>query len=195
MQYSRAFYTGSKTPLLSFSDGSQIFWDVGERDGFKTISYMIFYGKSQKPKANYYIKNKTFDNTLEEFVQVIQRFAARIERVLNEKTKQKLERKAETGAKRLEIGSILHGQWGYEQTNNEFWQVTGMSASRKTCTIKRLKVDHRQTGSMQGFDFPLPGEFTGKEETNKLIVRDSISCKHCTLNLWDGLEKHSSSYA
>lgn len=39
---------------------------------------------------------------------------------------------------KLKIGDILHASWGYNMSLNDFYEVTGISPTGKTCTLRHL---------------------------------------------------------
>jgi hypothetical protein len=189
----RTSYTNGLARLIGFNDGSEIFWLA--RPSENNVSYMVFYGKAQKPKDHYIIRRPTFEKVLEALSDVVSRVSNGIDRNIARKAESKRSRKDATGAKRLEVGSILCGSWGYEQTNVEFFEVIALSASGKTCTIQEIKHDEKQTGWASGQCLPLPGEYVGQPLKNRLIVNDSVRCEFCSLRIWDGREQYASHYA
>jgi hypothetical protein len=191
IEHKREFYTADMTRLIGFRDGSEIFWRLTET----AILYKVFYGKAQTAKEFYSIKRISREKQLAAFADAVERTSAAIESSIAFKAERIASRKAASVAKRLEVGSILCGSWGYEQTNVEFYEVLELSASGKTCTIQRIKCDEKPTGFMSGRCLPLPGEYVGQPLKNKRISFDSVSIECCTLTLWDGREQYASHYA
>jgi hypothetical protein len=79
------------------------------------------------------------------------------------------ERMAERAAARkaphtLKVGDVLHSQWGYEQTNNDYYQVTALIGARMV-EIREIGNDYRERGgfaAMAGTSRPMPGKFIGE---------------------------------
>lgn len=191
IQHLRQNYTLNFQKLITFADGSEIYWRIN-RD-LNQVVYKVFYAKQQTTKEHYSIKRKTFDRALEEFGAVVEKVSRSIEATLKYKAEAKAQR--QRGAQRLETGSIICGTWGYDQTNVEFYEVTAISATGKTCTIQKIKHDEKPTGNMSGKCFPLPGQYVRQPLKNKRIVNDQVSLDFCVLQLWDGRELHASHYA
>jgi hypothetical protein len=183
-------YTVGFQRLLSFDDGTEIYWKITPDKN--RLEYLTFYGKAIKAKDRYYIQRPTFAAALEHFASVVVRIADAIEKHKAFKAQQKAAR--HIGAIRLEVGSILCGSWGYDQTNVEFFEVISLSASRKTCSIRELRHDERGTAFMAGKVFPLPGEYIGPVLERKLVQNDTVRLDVCTLTLWDGREMYASHY-
>ena len=61
---------------------------------------------------------------------------------------------------KLRVGDILRCSWGYEQTNQDYYQVTRL-AGRTMVELRRIGVDSRETGFMRGLCKPLRNRFIG----------------------------------
>jgi hypothetical protein len=185
-------YTVGFQRLLSFEDGTEIYWKVTPEKN--RLEYLTFYGKAIKARDRYYIQRKSFAAAVDHFASLVARIADGVERHAAFKAERKAARKV--GAVRLEVGSILCGSWGYDQTNVEFFEVISLSATRKTCAIRELRHDERASiTGMSGKVFPLPGEYVGPVLENKRVQNDTVTIKVCTLSLWDGREMYASHYA
>ena len=64
----------------------------------------------------------------------------------------------------LEIGDVLRCAWGYEQTNNNFYQVTALSGN-KSVILREISKDYDETGFMAGKAKPIKDQFIGKPFT------------------------------
>lgn len=91
----------------------------------------------------------------------------------------KATRKAEQKAKLaqphgLKVGDVLTGQWGYDQTNIEFWQVTKL-VGKRTVEIREIGCESVDTEFMQGKAVPLPDSFTSKApEIRRVSENNSV---------------------
>lgn len=69
----------------------------------------------------------------------------------------------------IQIGNILVSTWGYDQTNVEFYQVTGctktMLTLRKIKALEKYKSDNWIDG---GLSYALADEFISKEFKRKI---------------------------
>ncbi len=97
----------------------------------------------------------------------------------------------------LKVGDILHGSWGYDQTNAEFWQVVDVRASGKTVRIAPLA--HKAVEGSQGFMsqmvLPQPGVFTDEPVTKRVQPGDEIAFEFYHAYPWHGKAVYSSWYA
>ncbi len=73
---------------------------------------------------------------------------------------------ARTATNQLECSDILSTDWGYEQTNREFFEV--ITCHGKHACVREVRQDRQGTGSMQGVCRPIPGAFIG-EKLRRLV--------------------------
>lgn len=120
-----------------------------------------------------------------------------------------------TKANGLKIGDILQGSWGYDQTNQEFWQVVGLTKSGKSVKVRKLQTQRVEgtEGFMSCSVLPLKDQFAdrprwedGEWLTDSNVIETkriqdgyngNVSVKihdHCYLSLWDGKPKYESWY-
>jgi len=77
----------------------------------------------------------------------------------------------------LKVGDVLHGSWGYDQTNVEFWEVTKLIGKRMV-EIRENVCESIETGFMSGNAVPLAGKFTSKAaEVRRVNERNSVKLK------------------
>jgi hypothetical protein len=70
------------------------------------------------------------------------------------------------------VGSILVSSWGYDQTNIDFYQVVGFTASGKSVRLRPIASEHVEScGFMSEKVRPVPHAYTGPAFT-KRINRD-----------------------
>lgn len=86
--------------------------------------------------------------------------------------------------RRVHVGDIFHVGWGYSMSLNDFYEVTAVSKTGRTCTIRRIRsrvLDGAIYGPEGGLVQPqLSGEdrFAGEPINNKRIsVRTSYDGK------------------
>lgn len=59
----------------------------------------------------------------------------------------------------LKVGDILNTNWGYDQTNIEFFEVTAVAG--KHVIVRQLAQDSETTGFLCGQCVPVPGQYCG----------------------------------
>lgn len=98
----------------------------------------------------------------------------------------------------VKVGDIFYNSWGYDQTNIDWYQVTKVSPTGKTCKIRPIAGKLKETGFMSGQTVPHKGKFTGKEIQKKIRISGkevNLPMPHGWCPMWDGKPKHSSWYA
>lgn len=99
------------------------------------------------------------------------------------------------------VGDIWYSQWGYDQTNIDYYQVT--KVTKAMVWLTPIGSHTTETGFMSGECIPLPDHFCGKAErhkfkTHKFNGKDEF---YCSINSyknayeWDGEPKRCSWYA
>ena len=60
---------------------------------------------------------------------------------------------------KIEVGDIFHHEWGYDQTNADFYQV--VSKTQSTVTVRRISTKPVKTeSSMSGYVMPIKDAFS-----------------------------------
>src|SRR5262245_18240267 len=97
-----------------------------------------------------------------------------------------------------QVGAILEDQWGYEQTNIDYYRITKRSGWWVTLEpIGKLETDgqHWPTGTC----VPDPSKVTGKPFRRKLRFYDGriggLQIDHGWCTAWDGRPSHWTAYA
>lgn len=109
----------------------------------------VFYGKQSQPVIKCY-----FTNAERRAAAVQQAFADR---------RDSLARKADRRKERTawipdyKVGEILHTNWGYDQTNVEYFEIIDVKG--KYVTLRELAQERTETGFMSGNCVPLPGKY------------------------------------
>jgi hypothetical protein len=95
------------------------------------------------------------------------------------------------------IGTILTSSWGYDQTNVDFYEVTGMSKSGKTVTLRGLAKIKTYEGDMTGRARAIPGKYDDdKPITKKLQPGGRVRLtSYAGAGIWNGEDKYFSEYA
>lgn len=147
--------------------------------------------KSKTVKIKYAKDLKTIQAYCERLINIEAELASR-------RSKYAEERKAakSTFLSKLEVGTILHGSWGYEQTNCEYFIVREIKGAK----VKIQEIGHKDVGgegysSMSTFVMPDPDKSIG-EVLDRVVAGNGIKLhSSCTLHLWDGSKNYSSWYA
>lgn len=99
----------------------------------------------------------------------------------------------------VKVGDIFYSSWGYDQTNVNFYEVTGLTGA----SVKVREVAQRVERSTPPQDYvvPVPGQYIGGEMTKRIsggieggYNRPSIRIDYSqTAWLWDGTPKYQTS--
>lgn len=101
----------------------------------------------------------------------------------------RLASKAETKAKRtstnnLVLGDILKSEWGYDQTNVDFYEVTAVSG--QYVTIRKIGAVSEDTGNMSGRCIPQSGQFIGEPMRKLVQWGDSVKiASYASASKWN----------
>ena len=95
----------------------------------------------------------------------------------------------------LKVGDVLHGSWGYDQTNCEFAEVVELHG--KVAVIRSLAHQHASgTGNSMAENVkPVPGNYIG--EPMRRIIQEGNYIRyndHCTMSVTDPNSEHYSSW-
>lgn len=58
----------------------------------------------------------------------------------------------------LQVGDIFRASWGWEQTNQDYYEVVRL-VGKRSVELRELKQQREHTGDMRGTCVPLPGQF------------------------------------
>lgn len=146
-------------------------WYLASRGGLNGRSSFIAYsGKRLKHDAHYIVRDR-------ELALV---WAAEYMGKLQAMAQRQAERRAEKAAKRaaghtLQVGDVLHCEWGYEQTNIDYYEVTKLIGKRMV-EIREICAESHETGFMSGDCVPSPGRYIG-EPMRKAVCDDGKSVR------------------
>jgi hypothetical protein len=162
------------------SDAVAYLWQSA--DGSKPGA-SVFYGKQAKPVANYWYASEA-----KREAAVKSAFESR-QKSIAFKAEQKASEKRIT----LEVGHILHTNWGYDQTNVEFYQVTKL-IGRSMVEVREIGQCVDQTGFMTGNSTPKLDSFIS-EATRHRLNSSGVKIGHHYAWIWKGTPERWSSYA
>ncbi len=136
---------------------------------------LCYVGKATKPAFYYRYRNisQLYESVKEALSRYDEYFRGKAERA----AKMKELNKCFDIQKYLKIGDIIQNTWGYEQTNQEFYQVTGFKG-RTQIIIKELCQDHISRdgySSMSAFTVPVKDKFYKEGATFTLTCKASES--------------------
>jgi hypothetical protein len=143
----------------------------------------VFYGKQARPRSNVYYRTAEARETAIKFA-----FDSRRKSIAF-----KAEQKANEKRIKLEVGHILHTNWGYDQTNVEFYQVTKL-IGRAMVEIREIGQCVDQTGFMTGNSTPKLDSFIGEASRHRLNS-SGVKIGHHYAWIWKGTPERWSSYA
>lgn len=149
-----------------------------------------YSGKKSKADFNYYYRSEIDrDKSIQKYLEGLQ---SRIDAKKADRAK-----KAEFQTT-LEVGDILEGSWGYDQTNIEFYQVV-KKISGKSIEIRELcqSIVEGSTGFLCENVMPVKDCFTeNSKPIRKLVnVHNRVSFQCFSLSKWDGRACYQSHYA
>ena len=115
-------------------------------------------------------------------------FSERVEKECNAYRKQ---------ADAISVGDVVVNSWGWEQTNQDAYQVT--KRTRCTVTLQRIKTQKTATppglSSMSARVIPVRGEFIETESPITLrIGKYGIKFKHGGFDVWNGQRSYYESW-
>lgn len=113
---------------------------------------MVFHGKAQKPDWHYAFRTEEHrERRIAEWRDGLTAHRAERDRRKQERTDFR---------HGYQVGDILYGSWGYEQTNVDFWEVTEVRGAYIIIRHLCSKLVNGEEGFMQGRMVPLPGQFS-----------------------------------
>ncbi len=157
----------------------------------QTIMYCvkIWSRKQSKPYANYSFKTEDSRN---EYI------AKQIENDQNV-TRIRAENKASDKLiiaemmEKIQVGTILHYSWGYDQTQCEYYQVVSKRGRKITIREIGSKTVPGSEGFMCDMRTPCRDKFIG-DPINKIINGSSISMPHGCATICSETDKHYCSW-
>lgn len=161
-------------------------------DNGKQFSATCFTGKAQKPSIhNLYRTAEGRQTHVDNWLSNI---------IANAAYKAEIKQARKEAACPFQVGDILTGSWGYDQTNQEFCQIIAISG--KKITLRNLA--HKTVPGSEGFMCemvkPVKNRFYGEPFSriaqtyngNDWYVKYN---DHCDLSTWNGKPKYASHYA
>lgn len=150
------------------------------------ISVLIWQPKAIKPCANYLFPN---EERREAFI-ARQIEGLKTHRQMIDDRKKSRAGTAEDVAK-VQVGSIFHNSWGYEQTNCDFYQVISMSGRHVTLREIASETVPGSEGYMRCSLVAVKDQFMEKAKPFTKLVQFSrgqphVSMRHGWCGLWDG---------
>lgn len=122
---------------------------------------IAFWGSAGKPTFHYRY------STVEQRTARLDEFFAGVESSAKFKAEQKEAKAAKPRG--VEVGDVLHSQWGYDQTNNDYFECTKVLGKYKI-EVRKIGAEYQETGWLSGRSVPIPGMYIGEPMTK--IARD-----------------------
>ena len=113
-----------------------------------------FGGKRRKPDYHYWFR------TAEARADHVRNHFQRVQ-TTEQRTRERREARKATG-RGLDVGDVLYTSWGYDQTNVDYYQVTGL-IGKTMVALREIGADITETGWLQGTCKPCPDSFIGPE--------------------------------
>jgi hypothetical protein len=180
-------YTKKELSTVQLEGCNAIVYTYEVNDRFYAIG---FRGKAKKHTFFYYFKSeekrKDYANTFLQNIQECELHKAK-------RTQEKKMAKQDMSNK-IQVGTILTGSWGYEQTNREFYQVVEKTSNFK---VSLRPIAHINIPGTECFDScmvrPIKDKFTGSAVT-KMITAWGIGFDHFNLTVCDPKGKYYKSW-
>lgn len=151
---------------------------------------MGFQGTAAKPAFNHFYRNAASREA------DVKRFFEKVAATEAYKAKQQAERAAKLAAPhKLQLGHILVCSWGYEQTNVDYYQVTGLSGKR-TVELRKIGCVSDETAWAQGTSTPRLDSFIGEPFTRRVDEDNGVKiASYAFARLWNGRPQNWTAYA
>lgn len=159
------------------------------RNGVEYVHLRMWAGKRSEADYNYLVKPEEVEDII----------AAKVKREGDHAAyKKKAKAEARSGAaemaEKLKVGTLLHGSWGYDQTNVELYEIVERPSPR-IAVIRPIKGEHvRATGPMAEMVKPCPGEFCGEPIRKRINAYGVRLHDHCNLSPTSADSEHYSSW-
>lgn len=155
-------------------------WVLGDN-----LTLQAWRGKAKKPFANYIFRS---DEARAEYLDRLKADEDGIEKIHSDRHAERAKALADMLAQ-IQVGTVLHYSWGYDQTNCEFFQVLGRFGKRG---VVIQEIGHRVVEGSEGFMSdrvqPDKGRFTG-EPMRKQIGPWGVPFDHGSATPIDSDEK------
>ena len=162
-----------------------------------------FIGKAKNPSFYYRFKD------IKRMEDYCLNWSLNLDRHFKEKEEQKKkQRELQAGfniSEYLKIGDILQNTWGYEQTNQEFYQIVRFKGTKQIVCRELNKEQNYKEGysSMSSFVGPVKDSFYNEKELTLTCKATEYSpffhiCNPKSFyyfHFWDGREQYCSWYA
>lgn len=151
--FPRDFYLPKSQTLTSHDCGDTdavvfTYEKSGENRG-NPFAAIGFHGKANKP--DFHFTFKTAERRAQYLAEYLEGRKRRASYMAERKSKQ-------NAPHPLKVGSILHTNWGYDQTNVEYFEVTRVVGPH-TVELRELAQERTETGFMSGRCKPIPGQY------------------------------------
>ncbi len=169
--------------------GKLKFYQTSDEHG---VYVRAWRGRAKRPYAHYRFR------TLFERERWIakQKESHDVEQVFKAEIKAKRVQDVAAMAKTIQVRTLLHYSWGYEQTQCDFFEVVAKSGQRVTLraiAAKSVPDSKSAYGGMADLRQPCPGQYIG-EPFRKTISPFGVSMAHGSARPTDADEKHYCSW-
>ncbi|MDE2022268.1 MAG: hypothetical protein KGI71_05160 [Patescibacteria group bacterium] len=125
---------------------------------------VAFVGKKNSPEFNCSFPDER------RRAEAIAKWFVDVARAIEAQGARKEQRRAERRAFRhaLKVGDILKTNWGYDQTNIEYFQVTKL-IGHSMVEVREIAQETQDTGYLQGKCVPAPSHFIGKPLRKRVL--------------------------
>ena len=172
--------------------GTEVYYADKQHNGAAASIALCFTGKQNKPALYINFRSsKLRDQGVAQWLISITAVAA---------AKQERRNARKTADCPYQVGDILHGSWGYDQTQCEYYQIVALSGRRAELREIAADVVPNSSGGMSEYLTPKPGHFTNEAPITR--IAQTYDGQHwyfklhnsCSLDRWEGGSNYHSWY-
>ena len=155
------------------------------------VHLRMWAGKRAEADYNYLVEPDKVEELIAKKVEAEGRRAA-----LKKEQRAEAKAKAAEMAAKLTPGTLLHGSWGYNQTNCELYQIVSRPSARKA-VIRQIageQVESEGYSPMACMLSPVKDKFVGPEVTVSINAYGCRLHDHCNLSPTSEDSQHYSSW-
>lgn len=168
MKHRREYYVPKGAMKFADRESSAVVYAY-ERNG---KPYLIgFHGRAQKPDFHYSYRSKE-----QREAKARSFFEGRR---LSEAFRKEQRVKAVAQPRGLEVGDILRSMWGYDQTNIDYYEVTGLIGKRMVEIREIAQGKEECDGWLMGKCVPLPGQYVS-EPMRRMASAGGVKIDSCS---------------
>lgn len=154
-----------------------------------SVTIQAWKGRAKKPFSHYRFRTEgAAVSWIEEQMEIQDERESHDASMKEAKAAQTAEMK-----EKMTIGTILHYSWGWEQTNCDFFEVVGRTASSVTLRAIASETVSGGGAAMSRYCRPIPGQYVG-QPFRKLIKWQGVKMDHGVASPCDPNKRYCESW-